>query len=657
MTNMGRNIFASLVFLLVHLPASATAICAENQTELSIIATNQTLLSEYGVSFKFSGVNESVFSYIKDTDPVCVPKKQEKDDCFRLQINTDVGYNQQTPDVSPDSFIVKYDGENVDLRGPYLYGDDKTSLVGDIGECADTQCENDDEALFFIEGNSQLGIDWMVVNALTGESVVDCPSRLNDYNEENITSLCNWGYTYLELQTNQICLVKSNCYTLLIGVKDSFVAPRRPDAIVSATFDGKQIATFDYQQFLAIDFGSETSCALASCPQDDDISLEMWFYTEEGEHHPSAYVPGYVSSPNPDIAWSLTSKGSNTTFSGVLEKPLIAEGLSYFHYSRECIKRVDCFEFQMDTLYERKDGDEWYFETVAHRVSIDGVIFSDRDKIFGWDYPSSYTSLMGQCTSATDCSEGESLFDVSVLSSPTAIWDCDDNDDSCYARDMVAVFFDQEKSKDANELLIPDGTNDDNFIMARLPGLPLPSTQYRYLQCVQTQDACVGLAIWKYSFESDTSAELSVTVDTVLVEEGFAICDSEYCNSYYTTEALGSSCKNSALSAALSAGAIAGIVIGCIAFVLVLIGGMLVHRKKKANKSTTSTTGPVAEVVGTGNPSAAETADKSAVEANVYNDRDNTMTKHDDSAPSAPPLDAHASVPVVQATAVPVGHA
>ena len=31
------------------------------------------------------------------------------------------------------------------------------------------------------------------------------------------------------------------------------------------------------------------------------------------------------------------------------------------------------------------------------------------------------------------------------------------------------------------------------------------------------------------------------------------------------------------------------------------------------------------------------------------------MTIDDDSAPSAPPLDAHASVPVVQATAVPVG--
>ena len=79
MTNMGRNIFASLVFLLVHLPAFAAAICAENQTELSIIATNQTLLSEYGVSFEFSGGNEFVFSFINGTDPICVPKKQEKD--------------------------------------------------------------------------------------------------------------------------------------------------------------------------------------------------------------------------------------------------------------------------------------------------------------------------------------------------------------------------------------------------------------------------------------------------------------------------------------------------------------------------------------------------------------------------------------------------
>ena len=61
----------------------------------------------------------------------------------------------------------------------------------------------------------------------------------------------------------------------------------------------------------------------------------------------------------------------------------------------------------------------------------------------------------------------------------------------------------------------------DSFMMFSLRKQRLPSAQYRSLRCVQTQDACVGLAMKTDAFESDAIADLSVSVDNVLVEKGF----------------------------------------------------------------------------------------------------------------------------------------
>ena len=52
-----------------------------------------------------------------------------------------------------------------------------------------------------------------------------------------------------------------------------------------------------------------------------------------------------------------------------------------------------------------------------------------------------------------------------------------------------------------------------DFLMFSLYEKRLPSRQYRYLRCVQTQDACVGLAMSKTAAESLSIAELRLAVD------------------------------------------------------------------------------------------------------------------------------------------------
>ena len=119
-----------------------------------------------------------------------------------------------------------------------------------------------------------------------------------------------------------------------------------------------------------------------------------------------------------------------------------------------------------------------------------------------------------------------------------------------------------------------------DFLMFSLYEKRLPSRQYRYLRCVQTQDACVGLAMIKTAAESLSTAELRLTVDNAL-EGGFAPggpCNFGDCNWYYTTETFGS-CQNQSQS--LSAGAIAGISIACVVFVAAVIATVLYQRKKK----------------------------------------------------------------------------
>jgi hypothetical protein len=180
---------------------------------------------------------------------------------------------------------------------------------------------------------------------VTGELVLDCPNDIGDlgtiYNPE-ITRQCNWGYTESSPQTVRQCLPKNRCYTLIAGVKDTYA--HAISAIVEASYDGKQVAMIKNLQFEAIDSGSE--CEVASCPDDDASKLEIFLFTEEGP-----YVPG----PNPNFAWSLLNT-SDTLLTGVLEKPPQSEGKSYLHYHRECIKRSSCFEFQVEQLYEEKEG-------------------------------------------------------------------------------------------------------------------------------------------------------------------------------------------------------------------------------------------------------------------------------------------------------------
>jgi hypothetical protein len=156
----------------------------------------------------------------------------------------------------------------------------------------------------------------------------------------------------------------------------------------------------------------------------------------------------------------------------------------------------------------------------------------------------------------------------------------------------MAYFYDENKSIESGKesidysLMVPDGMDYTSFILFELEGTRLPSTNYRYLRCVQTLDACVGLASPGYydliSAESDAIiAELSVAVNNVpigdFIKGGPCKADvSGDCNDHYTTEAVGGSCKDDDLSA----GAIAGITIGCIVFVATLIAGVVLYRRK-----------------------------------------------------------------------------
>ena len=69
------------------------------------------------------------------------------------------------PKVSPESFSVIYEGEVVSRHGPYLYNIfcNSSSLIADLGTCADTIC-GDQEALFEFDRISQTWIDCLVVN-------------------------------------------------------------------------------------------------------------------------------------------------------------------------------------------------------------------------------------------------------------------------------------------------------------------------------------------------------------------------------------------------------------------------------------------------------------------------------------------------------------
>ena len=426
---------------------------------------------------------------------------------------------------------------------------------------------------------------------MTGELVLDCPNDIGNlgtiYNpEEKITRQCNWGFTESSPQTVRQCLPKNRCYTLLAGVKDAYA--HVISAIVEASYDGKQVAMIKHLQFEAIDFGSE--CEVASCPDDDASKLEIFLFTEEGECHPESYVSDYVPGPNPNFEWSLRNT-SDTLLTGVLEKPPQSEGKSYLHYHRECIKRSSCFEFQVESLYKEKEGDDWWFEQISHRVTVEGVVYSEGDLTFDSmnDYPSQYSSLLGECTANT-CGAGESLFDVSIISGSTPHWEYEEV--SAYESPM-AYFYDENKSIESGKesmdysLMVPDGMDYTSFIMFKLEGTRLPSTNYRYLRCVQTLDACVGLASPGYSdlisAESDAIiAELSVAVNNVPIGD-FIIggpCKADVsgdCNDHYTTEAVGGSCKDDDLSA----GAIAGITIGCFVFVATLIAGVVLYRRKK----------------------------------------------------------------------------
>lgn len=60
--------------------------------------------------------------------------------------------------------------------------------------------------------------------------------------------------------------------TEVIGVKRNFGVPS--PAIITASYDGKPIVAFDHQHFMAIDFGSDSSCNLSSCTENDQSKLE-----------------------------------------------------------------------------------------------------------------------------------------------------------------------------------------------------------------------------------------------------------------------------------------------------------------------------------------------------------------------------------------------
>ena len=161
--------FLALVLLASSLQVSSAA-CPENHTELIIAnhTDNYTVpLSNSNsevVSFKDRSDgsyahNMSLYRLFSEWDtnqPLCVPNKPGGD-CHGLQMSLfDLDDIYEAP--SPESFVLTYGGEEVSLRGPYLY----KSLVADLGTCADTICE-DDEALFHIEGMFNANADVCVL--------------------------------------------------------------------------------------------------------------------------------------------------------------------------------------------------------------------------------------------------------------------------------------------------------------------------------------------------------------------------------------------------------------------------------------------------------------------------------------------------------------
>ena len=366
----------------------------------------------------------------------------------------------------------------------------------------------------------------------------------------------------------------------VIGVKRNFGVPS--PAIVTASYDGKPIVAFDHQHFMAIDFGSDPSCNLSSCTENDQSKLELFFYTEET-------FDGF--EPNPNTLWSVTDKNDSNVIGGVLEKPLPSEGKSYLHYLYECINPSSCLNFQVWS-FEEKQGNPWRFEQISHRVSIDNIIYSDNELTFSSeDYYADveYLFPLGKCDATTICSEGESLFDTTILSSSTD-WDPTE-------LSLNGFFFDERRSKESGSMMNPISMN--RHVQAFMLDKRQPSTKYRNLRCVQTEDSCVGVAMigWKAKDYIDSGRiAVSVTVDDVALDpSGPRPCEPDTlnsCNTYYTTETVGN-CQTSLSEQISSPGAIAGITIGCVVFV-VLIAGFIYYqdKKRKGKQPTKSVTAP-----------------------------------------------------------------
>lgn len=214
--------------------------CLQNQTELSIIVnpndTSGISVSDASISFRGSNVSwpqlfyDDGTEFIYQNDPtwtpsnmdksvVCVPTKT--DDCYGLQLSFYRRglYDGENPAVAtPESFIVTYDGEEVPLRGPYLYvGRDSETLVAELGACADVTC-GAGAALFEMEGNSQTCIDWWVLDQKTGERVLDCPNEVTTYTNDGETLVrdggpCDWAFSQDTVKNTRVCLPTNNCYT------------------------------------------------------------------------------------------------------------------------------------------------------------------------------------------------------------------------------------------------------------------------------------------------------------------------------------------------------------------------------------------------------------------------------------------------------------